>query len=178
LAFGAETWPAFIGALTDRASRLGKAPDEAFTFALVSVFGFLRTAGLSSDISWGLQLVVTTVVAAAVCFLWARPIPYPLKACALATGSLLASPHVHGYDACVLTMGGTFFVKVGLVHGFLSRERGIMLACWVGLFLLTGPVPPIVCVVLLTLVVRRVVRLSTEAPIAQAAGSQPQGQMP
>ncbi len=178
MAFGFATWPAFLGALAGRASSLGAAPNEAFTFALVSVFGFLRTAGVSADAAWIVQLAVAAAVTITVCGLWAtQAIPYPLKAAALAFGSLLASPHVHGYDACILTIGVAFLVKDGLARGFLPRERGIMLACWAALFLLTGPVPPIICVVLLSLVVRRAVRLPSAAPFAPHPELQPRGQM-
>jgi hypothetical protein len=176
IAFGFETWPSFLGALADRASSLGAAPNQAFTFALVSVFGSLRTAGVSAEISWGVQLMVSTAAVATVCILWARPIPYPLKAAALAVGSLLASPHVHGYDVCILTIGAAFLVKDGLARGFLPRERGTLLACWVGLFLLTGPVPPIISIVLLTLVVRRVMRQPKEVRVAPHPELQLRGQ--
>jgi hypothetical protein len=178
IAFGFATWPAFLGALAGRAWSLGAAPNQAFTFALVSVFGTLRTVGASADASWVVQMTVAAAVTITVYGLWARAIPYPLKAAALAVGSLLASPHVHGYDACILTIGAAFLVKDGLTRGFLPRERGILLACWVGLFLLTGPVPPIICVVLLTLVVRRAVRLPKDAPVAPHPELQLQGQTP
>jgi arabinofuranan 3-O-arabinosyltransferase len=159
IVFGWETWPAFFGALSDRARSLSDTPHEAFAAALVSVFGTLRSLGVSPQISWSAQLAVTTVVALTVCVLWARPIPYALKAAALAIGSLLASPHAHGYDACILTIGVAFLVKDGLARGFLPKERGIMLGCWATLFLLTGPVPALVCVVLLVLVLRRLRQL-------------------
>lgn len=164
IAFGYRAWPSFIGALTDRASDVGNAPEQAFTSALVSVFAVLRTAGVSAHTSWAMQLAVTAIVAATVCALWAaRSIPHSLKAAVLATGSLLASPHAHGYDACILTIAVAFLVKDGLERGFLPRERGTILGCWAGLFLLTGPVPAIICVVLLILVVRRVMLCRSDA---------------
>jgi Glycosyltransferase family 87 len=177
VAFGYQTWPAFIHALTDRAWSSSEAPGQAFTLALVSVFGFLRTAGVSAEISWAVQLAVSAIVTVMVCALWARPIPYSLKAASLAIGSLLASPHVHGYDVCILTIGVAFLVKDGLARGFLPRERGVMLGCWAGLFLLTGPIPAIVGVVLLVLVVRRAVRLPNDALVAPHPALQMQGQV-
>lgn len=53
-------------------------------------------------------------------------------------GSLLASPHEHGYDACILTIGVAFLVQDGLDCGFLSGERGILFCGWIGLFFLIG----------------------------------------
>lgn len=156
IAFGSETWPAFVGALVDRASSVGEAPQQALTFALVSIFGVARTTGAGADAAWIVQFAVTACVALAVCALWARPTAYALQAASLAVGSLLASPHVYGYDYCILAVGVAFLVKDGLARGFLLRERGAMLACWAALFLFsTGPPPAIVCTVLLILVIRR-----------------------
>jgi Glycosyltransferase family 87 len=157
IVLGWQTWPAFIGAMSDRASSLSDVPE--LNVPLVSIFGVFRTLSVSAKISWTAQLAITMVVAATVCTLWARPVSYSLKAAALAIGSLLASPHVHGYDVCILTIGVAFLVRDGLSRGFLPGERAAILACWAGLFLLTGPIPPIICVVLLVLSVRRAVRL-------------------
>jgi hypothetical protein len=82
-----------------------------------------------------------------------------LKAAALAIGSVLASPHVISYDACILTIGVAFLVRDGLSHGFLPGERATLLLCWAGLVVLAGPIPALTRVVLLILVVRRAVRL-------------------
>jgi len=155
LAFGYQTWPSFIGALVDRASSLSQTPDLSFAFALVSVFGFLRTLGVSPAVSWYAQFTVTALVAATVCVLWARPIPHALKAAALAIGSVLAAPHAHGYDVCILSIAVAFVVKDELARGFLPGERAVILMCWAGLILLAGPIPAVICVVLLVLVVRR-----------------------
>jgi hypothetical protein len=153
IAFGAYTWPAFVAALGDRAASLGA--DRSLNFWLVSVFGFLRTLGVGAPAAWVAQAAVTSAVALLVCVIWRRPIRYPLKAAALAAGSVLAAPHAFGYDACILTIAVVFIVKDGLEHGFLPRERMLIAACWAGLLILAGPVPAIVCVVLLALVVRR-----------------------
>jgi hypothetical protein len=119
--------------------------------------------GLNVHVSWAVQLAVTIITATVVCALWARPISYALKAAALAIGAVLASPHVHGYDVCVLCVAGAFLVKDGLSRGFLARERTILLACWGALILLTGPIPAIVCVVLPVLVIRRAVPRNVNA---------------
>jgi arabinofuranan 3-O-arabinosyltransferase len=177
-AFGWQTWPAFIGALGDRAWSLSETPRQAFAAALVSVFGTLRSVGVGAEISWSVQLAITAIVAATVTTVWARPIPYPLKAASLAVGSLLASPHVHGYDVCILTIGIAFLVKDALARGFLPGERSVILLCWAALFLLTGPIPAIVCVVLLILVVRRAIQISRPAATTPAPIVQPQGPTP
>lgn len=155
VAFGYQVWPSFIGALIERASSLSE--DPALNLPLVSVFGFLRLVDVSAHVSWIAQLAVTAIVAATISVLWARPIPYYLKAASLGIGSLLAAPHAISYDVCILSIAVAFLVADGLSRGFLRGERAVMLVCWVGLILLTGPIPAIVCVVLLVLVLRRTV---------------------
>jgi Glycosyltransferase family 87 len=174
IAFGYQTWPAFIDAVGDRAASLSG--DQRLNFWLVSVAGFLRLLGVSAPISWTLQSAVTAAVALAVCILWARPIPYPLKAAALAAGAVLAAPHAFGYDACILSIAVAFIVKDGLSRGFLPRERLLILLCWAGLFVLRGPVPAIICVVLLVLAVRRDLGFREPAVAAPGRGWQTQGQ--
>ncbi len=131
---------------------------------------------MSAGRSWTVQLAVSAIVTLTVCVLWARPTCYPLKAAALAIGAVLASPRAHGYDACILPIGIAFLVKDGLARGFLPRERGTILVCWAGLFLLTGPVPAIICVVLPILVVRPAVRLPEGVAAAPCLAVQAQGQ--
>jgi hypothetical protein len=175
IAFGYQVWPSFIGALIERASSLNQ--DQGLNVPLASVFGFLRSAGVSADISWTVQLAVTAIVAVTVCSLWARPIAHSLKAAALCAGSLIASPHAISYDLCVLSIAVAFLVKDGMSRGFLPGERVVMLICWAGLILMMGPIPAIICVALLALVVRRAVlceayalRTATGLPEPAVAG--------
>jgi arabinofuranan 3-O-arabinosyltransferase len=161
VAFGYQSWPAFIGALNDRALALSENPQGASAGALVSVFGVLRSLNVSAPLSWSAQLALTAIVATVVSVLSARPLPYSLKAAALAAGSLLASPHAHGYDACILTIAGAFFVKDGLARGFLPGERASLVACWAVLFLLTGPFPALVSTAFVILVFRRACALQS-----------------
>jgi hypothetical protein len=161
IAFGYQVWPSFIGALVERASSLNQ--DQGLNVPLVSVFGFLRSVGVSAHISWTVQLAVTAIVAVTVCALWARPITYSLKAAALCVGSLIASPHAISYDLCILSIAVACLVKDGMSRGFLPGERVIMLICWAGLIPMMGPIPAIICAVLFALVVRRAVLCEADA---------------
>src|SRR6266446_349676 len=161
IAFGYQVWPSFIGALLERAWSLNQ--DRGLNEPLVSIFGFLRSAGVSAHISWTVQLTVTAIVAVTVCALWTRPLSHSLKAAALCVGSLIASPNVISYDLCILSIGVALLVADGLSHGFLPGERTVMLTCWAGLIPLTGPIPAIICVALLVLVVRRALLCQADA---------------
>jgi hypothetical protein len=173
IAFGYQTWPAFIVSLADRTESLTQTPQ--LTVHLVSVFAVLRSLRVSANFSWAAQLAVAAVVAAVICRLWAQSTPYALRAAAVAMGSLLASPHAFGYDACILMIGVAFFVRDGLTRGFLPLERGVILACWAGLLLLSEPIIALVSISLFILVVRRALRLAGDVVAPQRAGPVAEG---
>jgi arabinofuranan 3-O-arabinosyltransferase len=154
IAFGYDGWASFIDALGDRSRSLGPGAEGQVT--LFSVFGLLHWAGASPWISWSVQLAVSTAVALGIWVLWAKPIPYNLRAAALCVGSLMVSPYVLFYDLCILSIAVAFLVKEGLSRGFLPGERTAILLCWAALFLMKTPVGAIVCSVLVFLCVRRI----------------------
>jgi arabinofuranan 3-O-arabinosyltransferase len=167
-AFGYEGWTSFIHALTDRSS--GLAPAPGIEMRLHSVFGLLHWAGASTWVSWSAQLAVSAFVALAIGMLWAKPIPYNLKAAALAAGSLLVSPYVLFYDLCILSVAVAFLVKEGLSRGFLPAERTAIFVCWAAAFLGKLPLGAVICAALLCLVARRIrVYRKRDQPSAPAA---------
>ena len=161
IAFGYQAWPSFIYSLVNREGNLSEVP--GVPIPLLSTFGFLQSVGASTRISWIVHLALAAIVAAAVFAIWAKPIPHSLKAAALCIGSVTVTPYVLGYDFCVLSISIAFFVSDGFSRGFLSGERATMLGCWTGLFVLSGPVPLIICLVLLILVMRRTIVLRGDA---------------
>jgi hypothetical protein len=170
VAFGSQTWPSFLSSLVDREASLSEVP--GLPIPLLSTFGFLQSAGVSTQIAGVVHLVLAAIVAALMLGIWAKPIPHSLKAAALCIGSVTVTPYVLGYDFCVLSIAVAFLVSDGLSHGFLSGERATMFGCWVGLFILSGPVPLIICLILLVLVVRRAMVWCGDAPAAPRAAPQ------
>jgi glycosyl transferase family 87 len=168
IAFGHATWPAFVASLFDRTS--GLSPQAGVTLLLDSVYGLLHRAGAGAWLAGAGQLAVALSLALAVCAVWARPIPYALKAAMLAIGSLLASPYLLRYDLCILSIGVAFLVSDGLARGFLAGERILTLVCLLVTFFILAPVGPIICGVLLFLVLRRIVVLGRELPAIVATG--------
>jgi hypothetical protein len=149
-------------------------PGERGEIMLYSMFGMLHRAGASPWISWSVQSAVSITVALVIWVLWAKPVSYDLRAAALCFGSVIVSPYVLFYDLCILSIAVAFLVKAGLSRGFLPGERLIMLMCWAGLILPIGPVPVIICVILLALAARPVVvwgeeSLMTPGPVLKAS---------
>jgi hypothetical protein len=155
IAFGYEGWPAFVASVLDR--NIGLSPNEVL-LRHQSIYGLLNWAGASPWISWTVYLAVAAAGTLAVCALWAKPIPYSLKAAALSIGSVTVTPYVLPYDLCMLSIGVAFLAKDGLARGFLPGERMGILICLAGLFFLltpTGPIGPFIDAGLFFLILRR-----------------------
>ena len=154
-AFGFEGWASFFHTLLTRQSTLS--PDSAVPLALHSVFGLLRSVETSGPVSWGGHLIVAAMVALTVWIVWAKPIPFSLKAAVLCIGSAMVPPYILFYDLCILTIAVAFLVRDGMSRGFLAGERSVILVCFAALFFVQVPIGPVVCVALLLLATRRIV---------------------
>jgi arabinofuranan 3-O-arabinosyltransferase len=155
IAFGPQGWSSFFHTLLARHSTLS--PDATVPLALHSVFGFLRWAEASEPVSWIGHLLVAAIVAMSVCLVWAKPVPYSLKAAILCIGSVMVTPYVFFYDLCILSIAVAFLVRDGMSRGFLPGERTVMLICFAALSLVQVPIGPVVAATLLFLAGRRIV---------------------
>jgi len=153
-AFGFEGWASFLHTLLSRQSTLS--PDATVPLALHSVFGLLRWVETSGRVSWGGHLIVAAIVALTVWVVWAKPIPFSLKAAVLCIGSAMVPPYILFYDLCILTIAVAFLVRDGMSRGFLPGERTVILICFAALFLVQVPIGPVVCAALFFLTVRRI----------------------
>jgi hypothetical protein len=163
IAFGYQMWPSFLYSLIDREANLS--PTMELGTPLVSIYGFLQSAGVSTGMSLVAQLVVAAIITTTICVLWAKPLPHSLKAAALCIGSVIVTPYALGYDLLVLSIAVAFLVRDGLSRGFLRNERAVIVICWVFLILLAAPVPTIVCAILFALVIRRVMAYRRESSL-------------
>jgi len=55
-------------------------------------------------------------------WLWRRPVPFELKAAALAAGALLATPYLYMYDLVALAVAVAFLLRFALLRGFITSE--------------------------------------------------------
>lgn len=168
-AFGLEGWSSFFHNLLDRTPNL--VADPGAPLALHSIFGFIRWTEAAPTVSWAGHLVVAASVAITVGMVWARPIPYSLRAAVLCIGSAMMSPHILFYDLCILSVAVAFFARDGLARGFLPGERTAILICLACLFLVAVPIGPVICVALLFLAARRIAAWRTLDQAATPGGS-------
>ena len=170
IVFGAQGWPSFLDTLLHR--QISLSPDGQVELFLHSVyFGLLHWAGTTALVSWSAQLSVAAVLALTVWAVWAKPIPYSLKAALLCIALVTVTPYVLFYDLCILSIAVAFLVKDGMSRGFHPGERTVMLICVAALFLATVPIGPVICAALLFLTARRIVayrRLDRAAALATA----------
>jgi hypothetical protein len=78
---------------------------------LQTVYGLLRWLGFGNGAAWTAQAIAISAVAAALFWLWRRDVPYALKAAAIATAALLATPHLYMYDFAVLAVPLAFLYR-------------------------------------------------------------------
>ena len=122
LAFGTESWQAFVHwmPMFNKAFLVeGRAPWGK----MQSIFALTRYFGGLESFAWMLQWIMSAAVAVLLALLWrSRKVQYPLKAAALAAGTLLVTPYLFLYDEMVLAIAVAFLIRIGLDEGFARHE--------------------------------------------------------
>jgi hypothetical protein len=95
-----------------------------------SVFSAMRMWGAGVHLAYAVQIALALMLAASLAWLWRSNAAFELKASALATASLLATPYVLDYDLVALAVGIVFFVRHGLSRGFRTFEISLLAAAW------------------------------------------------
>jgi arabinofuranan 3-O-arabinosyltransferase len=128
IAFGSASWEAFFASI-GHASQAFLSDGWADWGKLQTAFGLVRTLGGSERLAWSVQIAVALIAAAGVALLWRSRAGYEIKAAALATGAMLATPYLYMYDLVALAVPLAFLCRLG-ARGFLSHEvTGIGVAC-------------------------------------------------
>jgi hypothetical protein len=112
LMFGAESWIAFFHSLPLTAHVILDTGQTGWN-KLQNIYGLVRWLG-GGNAAWVAQGAMLVGIIAALIALWRRKdIPFALKASALATGTLLATPYSYIYD----------FPALAVAIAFLFRHR-------------------------------------------------------
>ena len=96
-----------------------------------SVFSAMRMWGAGVHLAYAVQIALALMLAASLAWLWQSNAAFELKASALATASLLATPYVLDYDLVALAVGIVFFGRHGLSRGFRTFEISLLAAAWI-----------------------------------------------
>lgn len=136
LAYGTETWMAFFAA-TPKMTQAVLGQGLAEFGRMQSVFGLVRAHGGGATLAWAAQASVSLLCVVSIFALWRSRVAFALKAAALATAALLATPYLYIYDLVVLAVPVAYLLRLGLADGFTLTERlGLPLA---GALLLSYP---------------------------------------
>jgi hypothetical protein len=173
VAFGSDAWLAFFHWAPMTPTFLTNG--EVYFGKLQSMLGFVRFAGGSEGAAWIAHWSFAAVVAVAVVWLWRSNVRYELKAAALATGAVLATPYVFMYDLVVLAIPAALLVRLGFATGFRKIE---LYALWIVAGLLVSfdvfiaPVGFIAALVLAGLIAdRALIELGFTRPHPELAGA-------
>jgi alpha-1,2-mannosyltransferase len=160
---GSGVWHAFIDSMTFTQTVVLEQGDTGWE-KIQSVFSAARMWGASVHTAYAIQTALALALAASLAWLWQSDAAFELKAAALATASLLATPYVLDYDLVALAVAIAFFASHGLNRGFRSFEISLLAAAWIVPLLsrviagVTGiPLGLMVLLALYVLIVRRAV---------------------
>jgi len=129
LAFGVETWSAFLAATRfTRAVVLEQG--GAGWHKIQSVFSWVRMWGGTIPLAYAAQGTVTLALGAALVWLWRSPAAFAYKAAALCLATLLAPPYSLDYDTVVLAPAIAFVVADRMAHGFAPWEKTTLAMLW------------------------------------------------
>jgi hypothetical protein len=97
---------------------------------LQSIFAAARMWGAGTHTAYAVQGALFLMLAATLAWLWRSDAASELKAAALATACLLATPYVLDYDLVVLAVAIAFFARDGLRRGFHDYEISVLAGAW------------------------------------------------
>jgi len=172
---GSGVWHAFIDSMTFTQTVVLEQGDTGWE-KIQSVFSAVRMWGASVPAAYAIQTALALMLAASLAWLWQSDAAFELKAAALATASLLATPYVLDYDLVALAVAIAFFASHGLNRGFRNYEISLLAAAWIVPLLsrviagVTGiPLGLMVLLALYVFIVRRAV-LERAGAVAGAYG--------
>src|SRR3954470_2489800 len=127
---GAGVWHAFADSMTFTQTVVLEQGGTGWE-KIQSIFSALRMWGASVHTAYTVQIALALMLAASLAWLWQSDAAFELKAAALATASLLATPYVLDYDLVVLAIPIGYFARYGLSCGFRSFEISLLAAAWI-----------------------------------------------
>jgi hypothetical protein len=127
---GGGVWHAFADSMNFTQTVVLEQGDTGWE-KIQSAFSAARMWGASVPLAYAVQIALGLLLAGSLARLWRSDAAFELKASALATASLLATPYVLDYDLVVLAVAIAFFARHGLSRGFHNFEISLLAAAWI-----------------------------------------------
>lgn len=178
-ALGVGIWHAFANSTTFTQTVVLEAGGTGWE-KIQSIFSALRMWGGSVPLAYASQASLAAVLAVTLAWLWRSDAAFELKAAALATASLLATPYVLDYDLVVSGLAIAYIARLDLANGFRSFEISLLAAAWImplfsrGIAQISGvPLELLVLLLLYVFIIKHAVRdhigvVAASTAIAQA----------
>ena len=129
LTLGSSIWHAFAASTTFTQTVVLEAGNTGWE-KIQSIFSAVRMWGGSVALAYSAQATLGVMLAATLAWLWHSDAAFELKAAALATSSLLATPYVLDYDLVVVGLAIAYLARLGLARGFRGFEISLLTAAW------------------------------------------------
>ena len=126
---GGSVWHAFADSMNFTQTVVLEQGDTGWE-KIQSMFSAARMWGAGVPLAYAAQVALALVLAACVAWLWHSDAAFELKASALASASLLATPYVLDYDLMVLAVAIAYLARHGLRCGFEPFEISLLAAAW------------------------------------------------
>jgi len=128
-ALGGSIWHAFIDSMNFTQTVVLEQGGTGWE-KIQSAFSAARNWGADLRTAYAIQLALALLLAASLAWLWHSEAAFELKASALATASLLATPYVLDYDLVVLAVSIAFLARHGFARGFRDYEISLLASAW------------------------------------------------
>ena len=129
LTLGSSIWHAFAASTTFTQTVVLEAGNTGWE-KIQSIFSAVRMWGGGVPLAYSAQATLGVTLAATLAWLWRSDAAFELKAAALATSSLLATPYVLDYDLVVVGLAIAYLARLGLARGFRGFEISLLTAAW------------------------------------------------
>jgi hypothetical protein len=151
--FGVGIWTEFLQSIAYADPRL--MPARNILPNLQTAYGLAIWAGASVVSARTTAIIVGLGTTLLTCLIWRRPVSNSLKAAAISSGALIATPYLLPYDLTILAVPVTFLLKEVRSTGVSIGECVILSFGWLLLFAMVMPVGPIVNILLFGLICHR-----------------------
>lgn len=137
VAYGPESWIGFYEGVTAHGARMGA---EGFPYnKLVTPYGLIFMAGAPALVATLVQTAAGLALAAYVAVVWRRVRDWDLRAAALSTAAILATPYAFYYEIVIMAPALLLIARRGVETGWLRYEKLTLIVAWIAPMMMPAP---------------------------------------
>lgn len=137
VAYGPESWIGFYEGVTAHGARMGA---EGFPYSkLVTPYGLIFMAGAPALVATLVQTAAGLALAAYVVVVWRRVKDWDLRAAALSTAAILATPYAFYYEIVIMAPALLLIARRGVETGWLRYEQLTLIIAWIAPMMMPAP---------------------------------------